>query len=777
MIGKTISHYRITEELGRGGMGVVYKAEDSKLHRTVALKFLPQELTSDPESKERFVREARAAAALNHPNIATIHEINEADGHTFIAMEYVEGESLREKVRSGVMSVEEALTLATHVARGLSKAHGKGIVHRDIKPGNILLTPDGEAKIVDFGLAKLGAQSKLTRTGTTLGTAAYMSPEQVRGEEVDHRSDLWSLSVMLYEMLTGTLPFKGDYEPALMYSIMNESPEPVTSMRSDVPVAIEDILEKALSKDPAKRYQTMEELLSELETQRDHMTLGIKETQFRIVRKMRRRKKLVAGAVAAAAAIAIAAILFRLLYEPSMGIDSLAVLPFTNLSGDPEQEYFSDGMTESLINEVGQIGALRVVSRTSVMQFKKTDKSPQEIARALDVDAIVEASVSRVGERIKITAQLVRVETGEIIWSEDYNRETRDFVIVLSEVTRAIAGKIRVALTPQEEERLTRVRTVDPEAQNLYLKGRHYMYKWTKEDYLRAIQLFRQAIDIDPTFAEAYIGMANCYIGSGIMAYMSPQESMPKAKAAVDKVLELDDSMGEAYTIRGWIKYSYDWDESGPDEDFRRGINLSPNSPAAHEWYAQYLGMTGRKEEAIAYAERAAELDPLAVTMQEAVVRSYVWAGMLDEAEARIEEVQKTAPEFGLTWLPVIYARRGLVKETLEIMNRVEGEIERNQVIIGNGGAMYAAFGRLDKAREAIAELMTLSEEQWVDPYYVAKLYAALGEWDNALDWLERCYEERSPSMLWTRNMDFPDEKGYRERYQAILAKAFPSSE
>jgi serine/threonine-protein kinase len=742
----------------------------------VALKFLPTELTSDPDAKARFLREARAAAALTHPNIAAIYEINEADGHTFIAMEYVEGESLREKIRAESLTVDEALTLASQVARGLSMAHSKGIVHRDIKPGNILLTPAGEAKIVDFGLAKLGAQSRLTRSGTTLGTVAYMSPEQARGDVVDHRSDLWSLAVMLYEMLTGTLPFRGEYEPALMYSILNEAPVPVTSIRSDVPVSLEDIIEKALSKDPAKRFQTMEELLTDLETQRDYMTLGIKERQYTIIRRIRRRKRL-SVSVAAIAVIALVVVLARIFYSPGTGIDSLAVLPFTNLSGDEEQEYFSDGMTESLINEVGQIKALRVISRTSVMQFKKTDKSLQEIAQALSVDAVVEASVVRTGERIKITAQLVRVEPEELLWSESYNREGRDVVILLSEVARAIADQIEVALTPQEEERLTRVRTVDPEAHRVYLKGRHYMYKWTKKDYIKAIQLFQEAIDIDPTYAEVYVGLANCYIGASLMAYMSPNESILKARAAVDKVLELDETLGEAYTIRAWIKYSYDWDQSAPDEDFRRGIELSPNSAMAHEWYAQYLGMTDCIEEAIVKAERAAELDPLAITMQEAVVRSYVWAGRLEEAEARIEKVQKTAPEFGVGWLAVISMRKGLVDETLDIMSRVENVIERNQVVLGNGGAMYAALGHPEKARESLAELMALSEDQWVDPYYVAKLYAALGEWGNALDWLESGYSERSPSMLWADGWDVPDEQGYRERYESLLRKVFTSED
>ncbi|NIM18691.1 MAG: protein kinase [Candidatus Latescibacteria bacterium] len=360
------------------------------------------------------------------------------------------------------------------VARGLAKAHGEGIVHRDIKPGNVIVTPEGQAKVVDFGLAKLATQTRITRTGMAVGTVAYMSPEQAQGQEVDHRTDIWSLGAMLYEMLTGRLPFQGEAETAVLYSILNKDPEPVTSTRGDMPVAIEDIIEKTLSKDPAKRYQTTDELLAELETQRDQITLGIKERRFRAMRKLRRRKRLTA-AVAAAVVIAVALFLVQMFYHPGTGIASVAVLPFANLSGDEEQEYFSDGMTELLINEVGQISALRVISRTSVMQFKKTDKPLPEIARELDVDAVVEASVQRLpGDRIRITAQLYRAEPEEMLWSEAYNRDGRDVTILLSEVTRAIADRIEVALTSQEEEHLTRVRTVDPNALEAYLKGRYY---------------------------------------------------------------------------------------------------------------------------------------------------------------------------------------------------------------------------------------------------------------------------------------------------------------
>jgi TolB-like protein len=438
-------------------MGVVYKAEDTKLKRTVALKFLSPHLLTDETQKSRFLHEAQAAAALDHPNISTIHEVHEADGHAFMVMAYIEGEDVGTKLQSGPMDLEEALDIAIQVCRGLAKAHSAGVVHRDIKPGNVIITPEGQAKIVDFGLAKLADQTRLTKTGASVGTVRYMSPEQSSGGDVDHRTDIWSFGVMLYEMLAGEIPFRGEIEQAMIYSILHEDPQSITSRRKDVPIGLEDIIEKALAKDPDKRYATMDELLAELETQRDHITLGIKERRFTAMRKFRRRKR-IGALVGAVVVIVVGVMLMQVFQTPSVGISSIAVLPFSNLSGDEEQEYFSDGMTELLINEIGRIGALRVISKTSVMQFKKTEKPLLEIAKELGVDAVVEASVLQTGERIRITAQLIRAEPEEMLWSDSYNRDGRDVAILLSEVTRAIADRIQAIVTPEEEERLTQVR-------------------------------------------------------------------------------------------------------------------------------------------------------------------------------------------------------------------------------------------------------------------------------------------------------------------------------
>ncbi len=772
MIGKTVSHYKILEKLGEGGMGVVYKAEDTKLDRHVAIKFLPPHLQADEKARTRFIHEAKAASSLEHPHICAIHEINETpEGQTFIVMPCYKGETLQERLERGPLEIDEALEIASEVASALSKAHDAGMIHRDIKPGNIFVTADGVVKIMDFGLAKLAGQTKVTRTGMTLGTVAYMSPEQARGEEIDHRTDIWSLGVVLYEMLTGQQPFRGEYEPAVIYSIMNEEPEPVTSTRRDVPLMLEDIIEKTLAKDPVKRYQTMDELLTDLGTQRDHITLGIKERRFTVMRKFRRRKRLSVG-VAVVVVIALAAVLIQVFYSPGMGIDSLAVLPFANLSGDEAQEYFADGMTESLISEVGQISALRVISRTSVMRFKQTDKSPQEIAQMLNVDAFVEASVARTADRIRIAASLYRVEPEEQLWSDTYNREGRDVAIVLSEVTRAIADRIEVALTPEEEERLTRVRTVDPEAYDAYLKGRYHANALS---LYKAIEHLKRAIDIDPTYALAYSALADCYSFLCLNTLMPHDEAAPKAIAAVKKALELDDGLGDAHGAYANTKFLLEWDWWGPDESFKRAIELSPNSWKIHMDYSTYLAIIGRGDEAIAQVKRAIELDPLAPTNDMLLIWTYYIVGRYDEAIAEGEKRFGETPELVLAWA---YAKKQMYKEAVaqcDSLIPLFGKVDDDAAVwvdvvgIGTIGGIYGMAGKPEKAREMLALLMAVAQERPVDAYYVACLYDGLGDRDKTLEWLERAYDDKSPSMMYLKG-GFSHLAG-DPRYQDLLQR------
>jgi len=556
MIGHTISHYRITEKLGEGGMGVVYKAEDTKLGRTVALKFLPPELTRDDEAKKRFIQEARAASALDHPNICNIHEIDETnEGQIFIAMACYEGESLQAMIRGGRLDLGRAIEIASQVARGLSKAHEKGIVHRDVKPANIFVTEDGLAKILDFGLAKLATQTRLTRAGTTVGTVMYMSPEQTSGKAVDERSDIWSLGVVLYEMVTGEPPFGGEHEQAIIYSILNQAPEPVGRLVPEAPKDLERILARALAKDPAARYQHMSDLGADLELVKitlPRRTLSRAAPAARVPRR---------NLCIALAAVVVIAALVLFLGRPFFSkpheqpITSLAVLPFQNMSADPSQEYFSDGMTEAIIKELSQIKALRVISRTSIMRYKRTDETLPEIARELGVDAVVEGSVLKADHDVRITAQLIAAHPEKHLWAEDFTRTLENVLVLQSEVAQAIAREIKVAVTPVEQARLAHVRVVNPDAHEAYLKGNYFFSRGTPPDWYKSIQYFQQAIDKDSSYALAYAGIGRAYDNLVSFGVLPPRDGWPKVRTYAEKALALDPDLAEGYLLpypAGW---------------------------------------------------------------------------------------------------------------------------------------------------------------------------------------------------------------------------------
>ncbi len=603
MIGQTVSHYRILEKLGGGGMGVVYKAQDVKLDRFVALKFLSPHLDTSAAEKQRFINEAKAASALDHNNICTIYEVGETDdGQIFIAMAYYEGETLQKKVSSNQLSVSSAIDFAMQIAQGLAKAHEHGITHRDIKPANVIITKDGVAKILDFGLAKLSGQSRLTKSGATLGTVAYMSPEQAQGAEVDHRTDIWSLGVVLYEMLTGQLPFSGEYEMAMMYSLVNTDPKPVRSLRSEVSVGLEQIINKALAKKPEERYQQINELLADLKSP----TQKSESKKPFLTRKLAVGKRwyLYAGLVVLILGVVLAGIFLR--PQSAEAIDSIAVLPLENMTGDPNQEYFVDGMTEALIANLAKINSLRVISRTSVMQYKKTRKPLPDIAKELNVKAIVEGSVLRANGRVRITAQLIDAPKDRHLWANSYDRDFRDVLALQSEVTTAIVHEIQVKLTPQEQQGLTNALQVNPEVYQTYLKGRYFLNKRTEEGLKKSIEYFQNAIEKDPGFALAFAGIAEAYalLGAPNYAVLKPWEAQQKGEAAALKALEIDDTIAEAHTSLGYLKFLFEWDWFGAEREFQRAIELNPNYATAHQRYALYLKNLGRFDEALIEIKR-----------------------------------------------------------------------------------------------------------------------------------------------------------------------------
>jgi len=777
MIGKTISHYRIIEKLGEGGMGVVYKAQDLKLDRPVAIKFLPHHLSTDENAKRRFVNEAKAASALEHPNICTIHDIDETeDGQIFMAMAYYEGETLKEKIERAPLKLEEAVDITMNVAIGIARAHESKITHRDIKPSNILITEGGEVKILDFGLAKLIGSTKLTKDGTTLGTIDYMSPEQASGEEVDHRSDIWSLGVVLYEMITGRRPFKGEYEQAVIYSILNVEPEPVTALRIGVPLELERIIHKALTKSPGERFQHVDELLVDLKVISRELEQGRKGVKSTRARRPRvQRGYLLAGLLVLVALVVAGR--FYLFTGRSEVIDSLAVLPLQNLSGDPDQEYFADGMTEALITELSRIKALRVISRTSALRYKDTDMSLPDIARELNVDAVVEGSVLRAGDQVRITAQLIKAEPEQHLWADDYERDLRDILNLHTEVARAIAKEIRIALTPEEETRLASTRSVIPEAHEAYLKGRFYINKWTKESVGRGIEYFEKAIEIDPYYALAHVGLARSYNLLASFDWISPKEGWPKAKAEVIRALEIDETLAEAHVILADVRFMYDWDWESAERDFKRAINLNPGYATAHSFYAGFLLSLGRHQEALKEMQIARELDPLSLSIKRLAVVIFTFSRQYDQAITQIDEILDSDPDHfeAHYWLGWAYKEQSMYDEAIEEFQKAltlssEGSADSLRAVAGIART-YALSGETEKARELLDGLVQMSEQEFITPYIVAKVYLALGKKDQAFEWLEKAYQDRSPYLTTIKVDPEVDQLRADPRFHELLKK------
>lgn len=761
MIGQTISHYKILEKLGEGGMGVVYKAEDTKLDRFVAIKFLPHHIAANDGERQRFKVEAKAAAALNHPNIATIHAIEEADDQMFIVMEFIEGQELRKLlIDHGQLSIDDCLNYAAQIAEGLKAAHAKGITHRDIKSSNIMVTESGQVKIMDFGLAKISGGMQLTKSGVTLGTVAYMSPEQTRGAEVDHRTDIWALGVVLYEMITGQLPFKGEYETAVMYSIWNEEPAPITSLRANVPIELERVVEKALQKDRANRYQHVNELLADLKSP----AKALASEPARITREKfpKRRRTFLYGGIAVFL-ISLIAIGLYFFPERRETIDSIAVLPLANLSGDPQQEYFADGMTEAMITELAKVKALRVISRTSVMQFKNTAKPLPEIARQLNVDAIVEGSVLRSGEQVRITAQLIAAKTDRHLWADSYERDLREVLTLQRQVALAITNEIQIKLTPQEQALLGDTRQVNPKAYDFYLWALKYR---DMNDHEMTVHYCERAIEVDPDFAPAYALMVIPYVGS---TSDEPKEVESKARRIAAKALQLDKTNADAHTAIGFIRQIYDWDWAGAEEEHKRAIELKPNSKQAHYDYGIFLCWVGRPEEGLTELKRAQAIEPLSEEVNAFVVLAYCFNRQYDEAIEQGRKMLLLHPESWIihSKLGEAYVRKGMYKEAIAVF---ESEMmASNSWRNGFLGCAYALAGDREKSLKIINELQTHPEPSSKE--HIAMIYTYLGEKNDALTWLERSYNEHSIYLLVFVFDPLFDPLRSEPRFQALLKK------
>jgi serine/threonine-protein kinase len=771
--GSTLAgRYKIIEELGRGGMGVVYRAEDTKLKRMVALKFLPPELTHISEVKERFMREAQAAAALDHPNICTVYEFDETEGTTFISMAYIEGQSLKEKIDSEPLELEESLKIATQVGEGLQEAHKKGIVHRDIKSANVMVTATGQAKIMDFGLARISGTTLLTKEGSTMGTIAYMSPEQARGEEVDLRTDIWSLGVVLYEMFSGQLPFKGEHEQSVVYAILNEQPKPVTDLRSELPVSIGQVVSKALEKDPENRYQQVEELLDDLKS----ISAGIVPEEIKVrlrKEKLHRRKRVISYAGIAGLIIAVSVAAFLLFKGPAEAIDSIAVLPLENLTGDVEQDYFVDGVTDELIGQLAQLSGLkRVISRTSVMQYKDTDKSLPEIARELNVDVVVEGTVYQVGDNVRIRVQLIDAFPEERnLWAHTYERAGTEVLAMYNEVARAIVNEVQITLTPKEETRLASALQVNPQAYEAYLKGMSHLYKLTPPELDAALHYFEQALETDPNYALAYTGISFVWGARQQMGLLIPSEATPKAKAAAQRALELDDTLAEVhYTLAGIRTWS-DWDWEGGEQAFKRALELKPNYPEALVYYSNLLCYLGRLDEALAKAERAVQLDPLNSVILTISGGTLSYLGRYDDAIERYQNALQTSPNdpVGHNGLWECYYMKGMYEESLESAKAFFTGLGMAPIAeaMAQGFEEDGYSGAMTSAAET---LIAFSKQTYISPYSISMMYALAEDKEKTIEWLEIGYEMKDPMMPYVSIFTF-DLLDDDPRYQDLLKR------
>lgn len=728
------NRYEILEKLGKGGMGEVYRAYDKEVKEDVALKLIRSEISSDKKTIERFNRELKLARKIIHKNVGRMYELMEYEGNRFITMEYVEGQNLKGFIRqSGQLAIGTALKFAKQVCNGLSEAHRLGVVHRDLKPSNIMIDQDGNARIMDFGLARLLNEEGITRRGTMIGTPHYMSPEQVEGDDIDQRTDIYSLGVIFYEMVTGRVPFEGETAFTIGMKHKGEMPRNPKEFNAQIPEELSRVVLKCMEKDKKKRYQNTEELLSKLKKMKSDTTEASVVPEWK---------------------------------------NSIAVLPFKNMSADPEQEYFCEGIAEELINSLIQIADLRVVARTSAFSFKGKDVDIREIGKKLNVDKVLEGSVRKAGNRLRITAQLVNVADGYHLWSERYDREMEDIFAIQDEVTLALVETLKVKLLGREKAKLKKRHTDDQEAYNLYLKGRYFLNDRTSEGIIKRIEYFNQAIELDPAYALAYVGLADSYILLGEWEFSPPKEIYPKAKTAVLKALEIDDRLSEAHCALAMIKRDYDWDWVGAEKEFKKALELNTNYPTAHQWYAEYLTFMGKHDEAIEEIGIAQELDPLSLIITAAGGVVFFCAREYDQGIEQCKKVLDLDSSYypAHLFLALNYMQKGIYEEAIIEINKAIGHGGRGN-LKAYIACSYALAGERTEAQKVFKDLRRISRQEFVSQYFYAIYYFVIGENDQGFKHLDEAIEKHHYLMIFIKVDPFLDGIRNDPRYKALLKK------